>query len=118
MPSVNNNNFELEKNKKILNENLDFTEISKKVDELHFNPKKLCIIENNPTYYDDIKSYLKSVKIEKYNNIIDWKKIEFPQSIYSEKDDKKTRNKKMKILKINVNIINLMKMKILFTLKN
>ena len=66
------------------------------LDELNINIEKLSIFENNPTFYDDIKSFLKTVKAAKNNiNKIDWKKIEYPPNLYNVYDNK--RNNKTEI---------------------
>ena len=50
----------------------------------------MCIIEEYPTYYDDIKSYLISERsAKKENNKINWSKIEYPPTIYAGNDLKK-----------------------------
>ena len=47
------------------------------------------MIDENPTYYVDIKSYLISErKAKNDNNKINCSKIEYPTTIYSEKDSK------------------------------
>ena len=55
----------------------------------------MSIIEEYPTYYDDIRSYLISERLAKEeNNKINWSKIEYPPTVYSANDSKKIRNKK------------------------
>ena len=91
-----------------LNENFELGNIPKLKNNLNINPKKLCILEKDPTYYDKIFEFLKSLDNakNKNNNLIDWKKIVYPENIFTLNDDKRKRNKKLKILEIDVNIIN------------
>ena len=62
VPSENKNNDNLEYQKNNSLGKLNIKSLTHKIDALNINIEKLCILENNPTFYDDIKSYLKSVK--------------------------------------------------------
>lgn len=66
VPSENKNNDNLEYQKNNSLDKLDIKiyikSLTHKIDALNINIEKLCILDNNPTFYDDIKSYLKSVK--------------------------------------------------------
>lgn len=68
--------------------------ITHKIDALNINIEKLCILDNNPTFYDDIKSYLKSVKAATdSNNKIDQNKIVYLPNVYNCYDNKKKKQK-------------------------
>ena len=72
VPSENKNNDNLEYQKNNSLGKLNIKSLTHKIDALNINIEKLCILENNPTFYDDIKSYLKSVKAAtESNNKID-----------------------------------------------
>ena len=65
------------------------------MDNKIINHNKLVILKEQPTYYDDIQFYLKSVKeATDSNNKINWNKIAYPPNIYKNTDTKKARNKK------------------------
>ena len=63
--SKNTNNNEINDISKEINNNIDENKLADKKFKFNFNTQKLCILENNPTFYDNNKTYLQSLKIIK-----------------------------------------------------
>ena len=98
VPKANLNqdkNKELVLNKKLNYNKIDKSKLSNKLDKLIAKFNKLVILDKEPTYYDDIKIYLKSLKnATNKDNKNDWSQLIYPSNVYNINDAKKARNKK------------------------
>ena len=98
VPKVNLNHDkikELNITKKLNNNKIDKSKLSHKLDKVIAKFNKLIILDKEPTYYDDIKIYLTSLKnATNKDNKIEWSKLIYPSNIYNINDAKKERNKK------------------------
>ena len=72
--------------------------LTHKLDELLNYKDKMVIIKFRPTYYDDIKFYLQSLKnATNKDNKIGWNKIIYPSDLFKSSDTKKKETKELKI---------------------